>query len=729
MIAPHQNFTRTTTPGIFLPYMTSSLKYHLLLYRRIFFSVIILSGITIFPFDTYAWQLQSDTVIERATTELDSITVTAFRQQYRLQQLPASTVHLTQKDFAFMGGTSLLPAVNLVPGIRMEERSPGSYRFSIRGSLLRSPFGVRNIKIYLNNIPLTDAGGNTYLNLLPAGMVESMDILKGPAASSYGSGTGGVVLLQTGNEAQQIPGNRVAAAIAGGSFGLFRQQLTFKHKQAGSNIQFYQDHQQSDGYRQQTALRRDALALNWQQQVGHHLFSTQVLYSNLFYQTPGGLNLAQYLQNPRQARPASATLPGAVAQNASVSNQTTLLSLAHQFSISDSWQLQSFIMSSQTRFVNPFITNYEKRRENNWGAGSTLQFKKKKGATLVDWLTGVEWTNQLAGVQNFANKRGTADTLQFEDDLRAAQWFVFSQFSLQRGNWRFDGGISLNQQYFNYHRISIPGSSPANRQLNTVATPRLSITRKMGAQASLQFVVSRGFSPPTLAEIRPSDGNFYGDLQAEAGWNMEIGWRWNLIPGRLNWSASLYRFELDQAIVRRNSASGTEYFVNAGGTLQQGWETTINWQVLPVQSKIWRLSLQVGHCYQPYSFQQYKQGNVDFSGNPVTGVPLHVFTSRIQLTHLKGLYIQLQGNATAALPLNDANDERAGAYQLMQAEAGWRFNRASGGWHLFIAADNLLNQTYSLGNDINAAGRRYYNAAPPLNVVAGIRFNGRSFLF
>jgi iron complex outermembrane receptor protein len=709
--------------------MPFSTIYLLLRHPRFLFAVTILTGILIVPGESYAWQYQSDTVMKQSITELDSITVTAFRQQYRLHQLPASTVHLTQKDVAFMGGTSLLPAVNLVPGVRMEERSPGSYRFSIRGSLLRSPFGVRNIKIYLNNVPLTDAGGNTYLNLLPAGMVESMDILKGPAASTYGSGTGGVVLLQTGNEAQPLTGNRISAAVAGGSFGLFRQQLTFKHKQAGSNIQFYQDHQQADGYRQQSALRRDAVALNWQQEFGQHVFTTQVLYSNLFYQTPGGLNLVQYLQNPRQARPATGTLPGAVAQNTSVSNQTALVSLAHQIRISDTWQLQSFIMSSQTRFVNPFITNYEKRKENNWGAGSTLQFIKKKGTTIVEWLTGFESTNQQAGVLNFGNKRGNADTLQLEDNLRAAQWFAFSQLSLQVGHWRFDGGISLNQQNFNYHRISIPGSRPESRQLNTVATPRLSITRKISAAASLQFVVSRGFSPPTLAEIRPSDGNFYGDLQAEVGWNTELGLRWNLIPGRLNWSASIYRFVLDQAIVRRNSATGTEYFVNAGGTLQQGWETTLNWQVLPLQSTIWQFSLQVGHCYQPYLFKQYKQGNIDYSGNPITGVPIHVFTSRIQLTHLKGLYIQVQGNGTAALPLNDANDEQADAYQLIQAEAGWRINQASGSWHFFIAADNLFNQTYSLGNDINAAGRRYYNAAPPLNIVAGIRFNGRSFLF
>ncbi|MEJ0103149.1 MAG: hypothetical protein WDO19_11585 [Bacteroidota bacterium] len=39
--------------------------------------------------------------------------------------------------------------MNNTPGVRMEERSPGSYRLNLRGSTLRSPFGVRNVKVYL----------------------------------------------------------------------------------------------------------------------------------------------------------------------------------------------------------------------------------------------------------------------------------------------------------------------------------------------------------------------------------------------------------------------------------------------------------------------------------------------------------------------------------------------------------------------------------------------------
>ena len=72
----------------------------------------------------------------------------------------------------------------------MEERSPASYRMNIRGSTLRSPFGVRNVKVYLDDIPFTDAGGNTYLNQLSYYNFNSIEVLKGPGGSLYGAGTG-----------------------------------------------------------------------------------------------------------------------------------------------------------------------------------------------------------------------------------------------------------------------------------------------------------------------------------------------------------------------------------------------------------------------------------------------------------------------------------------------------------------------------------------------------------
>lgn len=667
-----------------------------------------------------------DSPFARASLSLDSITVTAFRNNYIRAQLPASIVLLTPKEISGMGSLSPLPVFNQMPGVKMEERSPGSYRLSIRGSLLRSPFGVRNVKMYLNQIPLTDAGGNTYLNLIPVGMLQTIEIIKGPASSVYGAGTGGVILLQSGaGLVQENSRNTFTASLIGGSYGLTKQSFGWLHVRDKTQFELFQDRQQASGYRQQSAMHRDAISARLTKMLKQHRLSLQALYADLFYQTPGGLTLSQFLQNPSLARPATTTLPGAIQQNTSVSNQTLWVSLSHEWKLHSKWQIHSFISNLQTRFENPFITNYEKRSEHNWGAGTNIRYATQWTKTRLEWVSGIEWLQQQSRIQNFGNRNGKQDTLQFTDQLRVSQWYVYSQLTLRVARWIMELGISSNQQPFTFQRVSDPLSLQTSRIVPSIPAPRISITRSLG-RGNIYLLASRGFSPPTLAEIRPSDGNYYGQLAPESGWNLEAGWRISSANQRWQWEASFYRFALNQAIVRRNNASGAEYFINAGSTLQQGIETRLQWKVLSnKQPRRWEINWQGGCTYQPYYFVQYRQGNVDYSGNPITGIPPTILFTGLQYHHQKGWYATTQLTANAALPLNDLSDEYAKAYQLLQAEIGYKFTHRQLKWQLFVGADNILNQSYSLGNDINAAGRRYYNAAPAINGFAGIRLISR----
>jgi iron complex outermembrane receptor protein len=87
----------------------------------------------------------------------------------------------------------------------------------------------------------------------------------------------------------------------------------------------------------------------------------------------------------------------------------------------------------------------------------------------------------------------------------------------------------------------------------------------------------------------------------------------------------------------------------------------------------------------------------------------------------RGFYLFTTVNNTSKLPLNDANDEFAKAYTLLQAKIGWKKQLgSSSGIELFAGADNLLNEQYSLGNDINAFGKRYYNPSPINNYFGGL---------
>jgi iron complex outermembrane receptor protein len=78
-------------------------------------------------------------------------------------------------------------------------------------------------------------------------------------------------------------------------------------------------------------------------------------------------------------------------------------------------------------------------------------------------------------------------------------------------------------------------------------------------------------------------------------------------------------------------------------------------------------------------------------------------------------------NAASKIPLNDANTVFTEHNQLVQAKIGKLVKWQNYAIDAFIGADNLLNQLYSLGNDINAAGNRFFNPAPSKNFYAGIR--------
>ncbi|MEO7307836.1 MAG: TonB-dependent receptor plug domain-containing protein, partial [Ferruginibacter sp.] len=137
-----------------------------------------------------------------SATILNEVTITAFEQN---REISCGTIVkvLNKTNADRYNKTSPVHAFNSITGVRMEERSPGSYRINIRGSSLRSPFGVRNVKVYWNDITVTDPGGNTYFNQFAFNNFSSVEIFKGPVGSMYGAGTGGLLLMHSFENAWQ----------------------------------------------------------------------------------------------------------------------------------------------------------------------------------------------------------------------------------------------------------------------------------------------------------------------------------------------------------------------------------------------------------------------------------------------------------------------------------------------------------------------------------------------
>lgn len=657
---------------------------------------------------------------------MEEVMVRGFGQGGVRQNIPASVSKIGTRQFQRYGNISLVPAFNTVAGVRMEERSPGSYRLSIRGSLLRSPFGVRNVKVYWDDMPLTDAGGNTYLNLIAPNAIGSAEILKGPAGSIFGAGTGGVVTLMPLQKHVEDKDTRVEGQLNGGSFGMFGASAQVMASSGKLDWGLVQSHLQSGGYRRNSSMRRDLTQFNVRWKQGEKSSWTGLfLYGDLAYRTPGGLTYPQMMADPRQARPATATLPSAEQQQAGIYNKTLFAGLAHTYMFSPSLSNTTSVIYTNTAFLNPFINNYERRIENGMGLRTVFRYRREWERSRLDLTAGAEWQRQGSVIDSSGNKGGMPDNNRVRDRLRAVQYFLFTQADLHLGRrWMVQAGLSYNGFGYDLQRIR-PAGSPSTLRYDRPFLPRIALRYRLWDEIGLYGSMSLGYSAPTLAEIRPSAGGLYSGLQAEYGWNYEAGIKGNALHARLRFDVTAFQFNLRDAIVRRVNAAGAEYFINAGGTTQRGLEIFGEWFAVRYgKGKIASLSVWSSASLFAFRFVDYKVNNSDHSGNKVTGVPGQSILAGADIRFARGLYATLTFTYTSSIPLNDSNDVFSEPFRLWQGRLGWK-KAWRKGWRtdVFAGIDNAGNALYSLGHDINAFGRRYYNPAPARNYYGGLRFS------
>ncbi|GAB4024378.1 TonB-dependent receptor [Spirosoma koreense] len=669
------------------------------------------------------------------TLQLNEVVVRGYATNRRLLETPASIGLLTHRDLNQRFGTpTLVPSLNTIPGVRADERSPGSYRLAIRGSAIRSPFGVRNIKTYWNELPLTDAGGNTPLNALDVRALGRIEVIKGPAGSLYGAGTGGTILF--GGLA--VPANKSSVEVSalGGSYGLYGNGLSLQTGKNNSAISLTYNHLQSDGYRDQSAVVRDNLSFVGSFSVSpKRTVSLLGFYSDLHYQTPGGLTEAQFRANPRAARPATATLPGSVAQQAGIYQKVGYLGVSHEYRWNDRIQNTTVLFGSNTDFANPFITNYERRTDQGLGGRTVTQIRFPNGVLPTVVTIGGEFLRTFTVDRNFGNRGGVADTIQTDEELIARQSTIFAQAETELpARFRLTAGLSRNGGYYGFIRFPVrsAGAIPAtllNRSFAPVWLPRVALLRTFGPNVSAFASISTGYSAPSSQEVRPSAGGFNATLNPERGTSYEVGLRGSALNSQLRFDIALYQFRLSETIVRRSDAAGAEYFLNAGRTDQRGIEAQVSYDFISPalarsSSFFSLLRLWNSLTLTDYRYRSYQQGSVDLSNNRIPGVAPTTNLTGLDAESRTGLYAHVTYQFLDTFQLNDANTALSDPTQLLQATLGFRRNL---GQHwtldLYASGDNLLDRNYSLGYDLNAVGNRYYNAAPRRNGLGGVRLS------
>jgi iron complex outermembrane receptor protein len=333
---------------------------------------------------------------------------------------------------------------------------------------------------------------------------------------------------------------------------------------------------------------------------------------------------------------------------------------------------------------------------------------------------GLEIQKGIFSSATYKNKLGNPDSILTNDEIDNWRYSIFSQADWMFGDgWNISAGASYNKSYVGITRQLVYPVVTLGRTFDSEIAPRIALMKSFSG-IHVYASATKGFSPPTTAELLPGTSVINTTLQAETGYNYEAGVKSS--NKKFNYELVFYHYDLKNAISQRKDSTGGDYYVNAGKRKQQGIEAIINWQIVHSRENfIDAFDAYVGYTLNVYRYEDYKVINQDYTGNVSPGTPKNNITAGLDISAKNGLYVNLNLQWVDKIYLNDANSEFAGAYTLLAARIGWHFPIRQLQFDAFAAGDNLLDQVYSLGNDINGTGGRYYNAAPRRNYSAGLR--------
>ena len=178
------------------------------------------------------------------------------------------------------------------------------------------------------------------------------------------------------------------------------------------------------------------------------------------------------------------------------------------------------------------------------------------------------------------------------------------------------------------------------------------------------------------------------------------------------------------AIVRRQNEAGQEFLVNSGETVQKGLEVLLESKSFNLKNNIFSFfKFRMSGSFYRFTFGNYRQNDADYSGNDLTGVPRTTVNSLLNFVLFKKLAVDYSHFYTSKIPLNDANSVWSAPSLVGNIQFRFPFELDRTRLNLFLQIQNLYNEDYVSGFDINAFGNRYYNPAAKRNFVLGAKID------
>jgi iron complex outermembrane recepter protein len=637
-------------------------------------------------------------------------------------------------------GLSLDESLYIVPGVTVINRNNPSMgdKISIRGIGSRASFGVRGIRIMLDNIPMTMPDGQTQTNNIDLVSTGRINILKGPASSFYGNASGGVIKLYS-----EIPSDKIVAVeprVLAGENNLYKYTMKLSGKVSSHSYLVSFNNTLYDGFRDHSAQKSYHINSVYKNALSENMLLSTVLnfYSAPYQQNPSTLDRQAVEENRRQARD--------FIKSQGAGQKTNQFQGGVNFDYrGNDLEFESTVYYVRRNLLNPIPGRIIELDRNVGGLRSAVSKEFSINRTSIDLTGGIDIEHQADNRSEFINQGLT------QENLRPAEIFKNLNYGNQLLNQKesitgagpfaaaellFNNSIGfisvIRYDHYNY-RVSDYFSENSGKRTMKQFSPSAGFLYKPDLYSRIYFNYSTAFQTPTTVELsnRPDgEGGFNPDLEPEKIRQIELGGEYLIQMLNASLSASLYIMNFDDLLIPFQSGFSEEIFYrNAGKALNKGLELNASMFLTRFFSAV------VSYNYMDFRFEDYvinyEGTGYQLEGNFVPGIPTQTISLGLIYSSPGGFWgkLNMQWNdkfytndfngpppGSTSPPLNFIND----SYLWTSLRGGYLFDLGTIKTDLFIGVNNITDEKYNGAVVPNAAGERFFEPSPGRTFYAGI---------
>ncbi len=668
----------------------------------------------------------------------DVISVTATRIERGTKEVSGAIDVIDEKRIESEKMFNIKDAIQGTPGVLIDSKNSAyDTRLIIRGAGQKANYGVREIMVIRDGVPMTDPDSFSRFDFIDTQDIERIEITKGPG-SLYGAGSAGGTIQIISKSVFDTDSNRVK--VGAGEYG----QSNLHGRLAG-------DINDSNAFSLTASYRKSDN--DWRE--WNEFESSQVSFKHGLMLDNGGT-----LESELSYHKSDLQLPGSMDED----DFERFLDSGEQKDISSQWlhsgrystiwffnsryeqeigdlTLKPRVYANQWDHYHPVTgaindnpgttvigTDLELAyRHQLWGPSTLVtgvtarrddtDDSKKYAYAEVVTGTPTPWSPVPPILRTLSDKKGA---LLEEESATNTLYGFFMQESLQPNDrvdidvsfrydrTRFDIDNTAYGEYDwgsgNYDYFATPVVTLTDKTFK-LFSPKLGVTYALNPTFNVYGVIAQSGQVPSESEIQSNT-----ELDAATARNLEIG-----LKGRArDWSLdlSIYRTVVSDEIVSVLNPDMTTEFQNAGETLKKGLEISARYDV---DERFW---LEGGFAFSDYTFTDFEElvrtgptlNPIDRSGNQLPFVPRQQYSVGLGYSHPMGFKAVLRSNSWGSYYMDNANSEKYDGYEFL---TNLMLGYSNGPHSLQLNVDNLFDKRYASEVKKSTNGDKSYSAGAP----------------